>query len=85
MIQDYVKEEYGFSVHTAYIAKVKRSFGLPMNDAPNAVKELKNPKKHPTPEKVESIKKCFNTSWINRKWGNEKCLSMYFQIKITIQ
>ena len=30
--------------------------GLPMYDAPNAVEELKQPRKHPTPEKVEAIK-----------------------------
>ena len=28
MIQEYVEKEYGFKVHTAYIAKVKRSSGL---------------------------------------------------------
>jgi SAM-dependent methyltransferases related to tRNA (uracil-5-)-methyltransferase len=27
-----------------------------MYDAPNAVEELKQPRKHPTPEKVEAIK-----------------------------
>ena len=30
--------------------------GLPMYDAPNAVEKLKQPRKHPTPEKVEAIK-----------------------------
>ena len=43
-------------VHTAYIAEVKRDLGLPMYDAPNAVEKLKQPRKHPTPEKVEAIK-----------------------------
>ena len=56
MIQQYIEENYGFKVHTAYIAEVKRSLGLPMYDAPNAVEELKQPRKHPTPEKVEAIK-----------------------------
>ena len=56
MIQEYVEKKYGFKVHTAYIAEVKRSLGLPMYDAPNAVEELKQPRKHPTPEKVEAIK-----------------------------
>ena len=42
--------------HTAYIAEVKRDLGLPMYDAPNAVEELKQPRKHPTTEKVEAIK-----------------------------
>ena len=56
MIQQYIEENYGFKVHTAYIAEVKRSLGLPMYDAPNAVEELKHPRKHPTAEKVEAIK-----------------------------
>ena len=34
----------------------KRELGLPMHDAPNAVEELKQPRKHPTAEKVEAIK-----------------------------
>ena len=56
MIQEYIESKYGFKVHTSYIAEVKRDLGLPMYDAPNAVEELKNPRKHPTPEKVEAIK-----------------------------
>lgn len=56
MIKEYIEAKYGFKVHTAYIAEVKRDLGLPMYDAPNAVEELKNPRKHPTPEKVEAIK-----------------------------
>ena len=56
MIKDYIEEKYGFKVHTAYIAEVKRELGLPMHDAPNAVEELKQPRKHPTAEKVEAIK-----------------------------
>ena len=56
MIKEYIEAKYGFKVHTAYIAEVKRNLGLPMYDAPNAVEELKQPRKHPTPEKVESIK-----------------------------
>ncbi len=51
-IKEYIETKYGFKVHTAYIAEVKRSLGLPMYDAPNAVEELK----HPTTEKVEAIK-----------------------------
>ena len=56
MIKEYIEAKYGFKVHTAYIAEVKRSLGLPMYDAPNAVEELKQPRKHPTAEKVEAIK-----------------------------
>ena len=56
MIKEYIEAKYGFKVHTAYIAEVKRALGLPMYDAPNAVEELKHPRKHPTAEKVEAIK-----------------------------
>ena len=56
MIKEYIEAKYGFKVHTAYIAEVKREFGLPMYDAPNAVEELKQPRKHPTAEKAEAIK-----------------------------
>ena len=36
-IQEYVQEKYGFKVHTAYIAEVKRMVGLDMHKAPNSV------------------------------------------------
>ncbi len=55
MIQEYVEKKYGFKVHTAYIAEVKRSLGLTMYDAPNAVEELKQPRKRPPKAKVEAI------------------------------
>lgn len=60
MIQAYVEEKYGFKVHTAYIAEVKRSYGLPMYDAPNAVEELKRPRQHPSEKMVEAIKDALN-------------------------
>ncbi len=56
MIKEYIEAKYGFKVHTAYIAEVKRELGLPMYDAPNAVEKLKQPRKHPTAEKAEAIK-----------------------------
>lgn len=56
MIQEYIEEKYGFKVHTAYIAEVKRSLGFPMYDAPNGVEELKHPRKHPTERQVSAIK-----------------------------
>jgi 23S rRNA (uracil1939-C5)-methyltransferase len=55
-IQAYIEEKYGFKVHTAYIAEVKRGLGLPMYDVPNAVEELKRPRSHPTAKMVEAIK-----------------------------
>lgn len=55
-IQAYVESKYGFKVHTAHIAEVKRSLGLPMYDAPNAVDELKHPYKPAPAHKVEAIK-----------------------------
>ena len=56
MIKEYIEAKYGFKVHTAYIAEGKRELGLPKYDAPNAVEELKQPRKHPTAEKAEAIK-----------------------------
>ena len=56
MIQQYIEENYGFKVHTAYIAEVKRNLGLSMYDAPNAVEELKRPRSHPTEKMVLAIK-----------------------------
>lgn len=60
MIKDYVLNKYSFNVHTAYIAEVKRSLGLPMLDAPNAVETLKSPRKHPTPIQVVAIKEALS-------------------------
>ena len=55
-IQEYVQKKYGFKVHTAYIAEVKRMVGLDMHKAPNAVEQKKH-EYHPCPpEKVEAIK-----------------------------
>ena len=55
-IQEYVQEKYGFKVHTAYIAEVKRMVGLDKHKAPNAVEQRKH-EYHPCPpEKVEAIK-----------------------------
>ena len=62
MIKEYIDEKYSFKVHTAYIAKVKHSLGLPMYDAPNAVETLKNPRKHPTPIQVDAIKNALRIS-----------------------
>ena len=59
MIISYVQEKYGFKVHTAFVAEVKRSLGLPMFNAPNVVDELKHPRKHPTAIQVEAIKDAF--------------------------
>ena len=41
MIREYVEKKYGFKVHTAYIAEVKRALGLTIYDAPNATEESK--------------------------------------------
>lgn len=56
MIQQYVEDKYGFKVHTAYIAEVKRSLGLPMYDAPNAVDVRTHEPQHPSPKMIEAIK-----------------------------
>ncbi len=72
MIQEYVEKKYGFRVHTAYIAEVKRSLGLMTYDAPNAVKELKQPRKQPPKEKVEAIKDALKHFNINVKIQEDK-------------
>ena len=59
-IQAYIEEKYGFKVHTAYIAEMKRDLGLPMYNAPNAVEELKRSRSHSTTEMVEAIKDALN-------------------------
>ncbi|BFL11072.1 23S rRNA (uracil(1939)-C(5))-methyltransferase RlmD [[Clostridium] hylemonae] len=56
MIKEYIEAKYGFKVHTAYIAEVKRDLSMPMYDAHYAAEELKHLRKHPTAEKVEAIK-----------------------------
>ena len=56
MIQEYIEVKYGYNVPTGCIAELKRNLGLPMYDAPNMVEELKQPRRHPTAEKVEAIK-----------------------------
>lgn len=55
-IQEWIEENYGFKVHTAYVAEVKRELGLPIYDAPNAVDELKRPRQHPTEQMTTAIK-----------------------------
>ena len=55
MIQEYVKQKYGFKVHTAYIAEVKKALGITMYSAPNATEELKQTRKRPPKEKVDAI------------------------------
>lgn len=55
MIQEYIEKKYGFKVHTAYIAEVKRFLRLTMYDAPNAMEKLKHPRKRPPKQKVEAI------------------------------
>ena len=53
MIKRAREAKYGFKVHTAYIAEVKR-FRITDVRCSNAVEELKQPRKHPTAEKVGS-------------------------------
>ena len=65
MIQEYVGKKYGFKVHTAYIAEVKRYLGLTMYDAPNAVEELKQPRKHPPKENIEAITEALRYFGVN--------------------
>ena len=59
MIHEYEEKKYGFKVHTAYIAEVKRALGLAMYDAPNATEELKQTRKHLPKEKADAIMEAF--------------------------
>ncbi len=63
MIKEYIEEKYGFKVHTAYIAEVKRDLGLPMYDAPNAVEELKTAEEASDSGKGRSNQRCFEIFW----------------------
>lgn len=56
LIQEYIEEKYGFKVHTAYIAEVKRSLGLPTYPAPNAVEQRKHYYYSVPDYKAEAIK-----------------------------
>ena len=62
LIQQYVEEHYGFKVHTAYVAEVKRKLGLPTYPAPNAVARRKY-RYYSVPQyKEEAIIDALNTS-----------------------
>lgn len=54
-IQKYVKENYGFNMHTKYIAEAKRKYGVPMHDAPNKVEVPKREYPSCPEEKVMAI------------------------------
>ena len=55
-IKEYIEEKYGFKVHSAYIAEVKRMCGLDMHKAPNSVEKRKYEYRPCPVEKVEAIK-----------------------------
>ncbi|ELH3008451.1 hypothetical protein NX014_21385 [Vibrio vulnificus] len=53
-VQEYVKEQYGFSVKNCWIAHVKELNGVSMNNAPN--RQSPNARKYPCPDdKVEVL------------------------------
>jgi len=55
-IQDYIKQKYGFTPKTCWIAHVKQICGLPVRKAPNRIGE----RSHPCPsERIENIKDAF--------------------------
>ena len=58
MIQEYVEKKYGFKVHTAYIAEVKRSLGLTMYDASNADGRIEPTEKASTERESGGNKGC---------------------------
>lgn len=53
-VQEYVKEQHGFSVKSCWIAHVKELNGVSMKNAPN--RHSPNARKHPCPDdKVEVL------------------------------
>ena len=54
-INEYVQEKYGFRLHSAYIAQVKREMGIEMGENYNLSKSEDYEPKLATPEKKEAI------------------------------
>ena len=54
-INEYVEEKYGFKLHSAYIAQVKREMGIEMGENYNLSKSDDYEPKQVTPEKREAI------------------------------
>lgn len=54
-INEYVQEKYGFRLHSAYIAQVKREMGIEMGENYNLSKSEDYEPKLVTPEKREAI------------------------------
>lgn len=67
MINEHIESKYSFKIHPAYIVDVKRNLELPLNDAPNTVKKLKQSRKHPTVDKIEAT--CENVYPKFKKYG----------------
>lgn len=57
-IQDWIKQNYGYSAKTCWIAHVKEMCGLPLRNAPNRIDEIKRTNECPQ-NKIESIKQAF--------------------------
>jgi hypothetical protein len=58
VIQNWIRNEYGFVVKTCWIADIKEQCGLPMRKAPNRYDEDIRTNPCPT-DKIESIKRAF--------------------------
>lgn len=57
-IQEYVKDKYGYTVKTCWIAHAKEILGMPLKVANNRISS--GSRKHPCPEnKLEVIKEAF--------------------------
>ena len=54
-INEYVEEKYGFKLHSAYIAQVKREMGIEMGENYNLSKSDDYEPKQITPEKRATI------------------------------
>ena len=58
MIKEYIEAKYGFKLHTAYIAEVKRNLGLLVYDTPNEAEKLKQTRKQSNSGESGSDKGC---------------------------
>ena len=56
MIKEYIEAKYGFKVHTAYIAEVKRDLGLPMYERSQCGGRIETAEETSDGRKVEAIK-----------------------------
>jgi hypothetical protein len=70
MIKEYIEAKYGFKVHTAYIAEVKRDLGFFAPQPPLLwLRELwKTLRRYLSPGNVPMAQREEEPSWLNINW-----------------